>query len=67
MVTELSITIRPEDEKRPAFIKDKILLALADRGISTASDEVTPVFVKKSIDARRGKLKLVMRYKVYIG
>ncbi len=67
MVTELSVIIRPEDEKRQAFIKDKILLALAEKGISASSDEVIPVFVKKSIDARRGKLKLVMRYKVYIG
>ncbi|MBQ7159614.1 MAG: FAD-dependent monooxygenase [Treponema sp.] len=67
MVTELSVTIRPEDEKKTAFIKDKILLALTEKGIPFISSEVTPVFVKKSIDARRGRIKLVMRYKVYIG
>ncbi len=67
MVTELSIIIRPEDEKKPNFIKDKIVLALAERGTKCSAAEVTPVFVKKSIDARRGQIKLVMRYKVYVG
>ena len=67
MVTELSIIIRPEDEKKPNFIKDKIVLALAEKGTKCSAAEVTPVFVKKSIDARRGQIKLVMRYKVYVG
>ncbi|MDE6704724.1 MAG: FAD-dependent oxidoreductase [Treponemataceae bacterium] len=68
MVTQVSITIRSEDEQKPAFIKDKILLALAEKGIPFRSaSEVTPVFVKKSIDARHGRIKLVMRYDVYIG
>ena len=68
MVTQVSITIRGEDEHKPAFIKDKILLALAAQGIPFRSaSEITPVFIKKSIDARHGRVKLVMRYDVYIG
>ena len=67
MVTDVSITIRPDDEQKQAFLKDKILLALAEKGIKTHPADMTSVFVKKSIDARRGHVRLVMRYKVYIG
>lgn len=67
MVTEVAITIRPEDEKKTAFIKESINAALKKKGISCPASQMTSVFVKKSIDARRGQIKLVMRYKVYIG
>ena len=67
MVTEVAITIRPEDEKKAAFIKESINAALKKKGISCPASQMTSVFVKKSIDARRGQIKLVMRYKVYIG
>ncbi|MBQ6779950.1 MAG: FAD-dependent monooxygenase [Treponema sp.] len=67
MVTEVLITIRPEDEKNAAFIKEKLISALAEKGIRTGASEMVFVFIKKSIDARRGKLKFIMRYKVYVG
>ena len=67
MVTDVSITVQPEEEKDESRIGDKVLLALAEKGIRAAKGEVKRVFVKKSIDARRGRVRLVLRYRVYIG
>lgn len=67
MTTELSIIITPEEENNQAVINKKILETLDQKHIDYKGQKVTPVFEKKSIDARRAQIKLFMRYKVYIG
>lgn len=66
MITEVSITI-PSDKENESFIKQEIARTLQKNGQRININEATIVFVKKSIDARHGRVKLVLRYKVYIG
>ena len=67
MTTDISITVKPADEKNAALIDAEILHALDKKGIHASKSDVTSVFVKKSIDARHGQIKILLRYKVYIG
>ena len=72
MILETTITILPEDEKKSALLKKLVLSELTKQGkISSdkqiSSDEITLVLKKKSIDARKGKIKFHLRYAVYIG
>lgn len=67
MVTELSISLKPEDEKNKKIINLAILKALKEKNIPFKDQKITTTFVKKSIDARRQQIKIVMRFKVYIG
>ncbi len=65
MIKEFTITVKPEDEKNQGLHKNLLKKELQKNHIKTESFE--PVFLKKSIDARHGQLKLHLRYKVYIG
>ena len=65
MTREITITIKPEDEKNQGLHRNLIKKELQKNHIEAAQFET--VFVKKSIDARHGQLKLHLRYKVYIG
>ena len=65
MIKEITITIKPEDEKNTGLHKNLIKKELQKNHINTAQFE--SVFIKKSIDARHGQLKLHLRYKVFIG
>ena len=65
MIKEISITVKPEDEKNAGLHKNLIKKELQKNHINAGDFE--SVFVKKSIDARHGQLKLHLRYKVYIG
>ncbi len=56
----------PEDENNQAVINSKIKDALSLKKIPIKGQSLTPVFIKKSIDARHSQIKLIMRYKVYI-
>lgn len=67
MTCELSITLMPEEENKQAVIDSKIKKELVSKNIPVKNQKITSVFVKKSIDARHSQIKLVMRYKVYIG
>lgn len=64
---DVSITIKPNEEKNENVIKSELLKAIQKKDIKVEKDGFTPVFVKKSIDARHGQLKLILRYKIYIG
>lgn len=70
MNQELSITIKPEEEKDKKIISNKIVQELKSRlsitQYNSKTDSIYPVFIKKSIDARHGQLKIHLRYKVYI-
>lgn len=65
MITEVTITVLPDDEKNKNLIEKLILKELAKKNVSAGKKHI-PVFVKKSIDARHGQLKYHLRYKVFI-
>ena len=64
MIKSLSITVLPKDEKNESLIRSLISKELKKNGISYK--QMTPVFEKKSIDARHGQVKLHLRYSVYL-
>ena len=65
MIKEITITVEAKDEKNPSLHDSLIRRELKKNHIKETQFE--KVFVKKSIDARHGQLKLHLRYKVYIG
>ena len=65
MIKELTITVKPEEEKNAGLHKNLLKKELQKNHIK--ADSFESVFLKKSIDARHGQLKLHLRYKVYIG
>ena len=67
MIKEITITVFPKDEKNKDFIEAFCMKELKKNGISADRNNTVFVFVKKSIDARHGQLKLHLRYKAYIG
>ena len=72
MIEQVCITILPEKEKDEAFIKKALWQELQKKGLSLSEKDLSEknvhfVFSKKSIDARHGKVKFVMRYDAYIG
>lgn len=67
MIKEVSITVSPEEEKNEALVKKLLCRTLEKSGQRVNPNDVTPVFIKKSIDARHGQIKLFLRYKMYIG
>ena len=67
MNREITITIEAAEEKNLALHDKLIQKELKKNNINTSNGEFEKVFVKKSIDARHGQLKLHLRYKVYIG
>lgn len=70
MIQELSITIKPEEEKNSKIINSKIVDELKSKlsitQYNSKTDSIFPLFIKKSIDARHGQVKIHLRYKVYI-
>lgn len=69
MQKEVTITVKPEEEKNQKLIKKLVMNELRKQNIKTPAnqDEVAIVFIKKSIDARHGQLKLHLRFRAYIG
>lgn len=64
---DVSITLKPNDEKNQEIINSELLKAIQKKDIKTSKDGFKSVFIKKSIDARHGQLKMILRYKIYIG
>lgn len=67
MVKEITVTVETQDEKNSSLIDNLIRKELKKNRINIPDGKFEKVFVKKSIDARHGQLKLHLRYKVYIG
>lgn len=67
MITQVMITVKPQDEKNRGLINSLIYKELKNKGISFNKEDLNLVFEKKSIDARHGQVKLHLKYKVYIG
>lgn len=66
MITELTAIIKPEEEKNSFAIYRVICEELAKKNIKARTQEVQFQVLKKSIDARHGRQKLVLRLKVFI-
>ncbi|MBO4532727.1 MAG: FAD-dependent oxidoreductase [Treponema sp.] len=71
MKTEVTITIKPEQQENQKLISDFIARELKKKDASfynsfCRSKQKEFVFVKKSIDARHGQVKLHLRYAVYV-
>ena len=65
MIFDLSVVIKAQEENDKNLIHKKLNAALRQKYSGGESAEF--VFVKKSVDARHGQLKLCLRYKAYVG
>ncbi len=65
MIFDLSVVIKAQEESDKNLIHKKLNAALRQKHSDGESAEF--VFVKKSVDARHGQLKLCLRYKAYVG
>ena len=63
MKTEITITIKPEQEQDKQLIQRLLKKQLS----GTTGEAAQFVFIKKSVDARHGQVKLHLRYTAYIG
>ncbi|HBG65047.1 MAG TPA: FAD-binding protein, partial [Treponema sp.] len=66
MTAELSIIVPPEKEKDDGFLRQEIIRALGKNGVQTGGHDMHPVLLKRSVDARRGKIKIFLKYRIYI-
>lgn len=67
MIQTVSIFANPDTEKNQSIIKKEILRSLEQKGITEIPDDMEYVLEKRSVDARRRNIKIILRYKVYIG
>ncbi len=67
MQKEITVTVFPEDEKNQDTIENLLKKELSKNGIQTDGKKIQFVFVKKSVDARHGKVKFHLRYRAFIG
>jgi len=71
MNAEYTLILKPEEENNSGLIKKLLLREIEKKAGKEESQEARKGFnfycIKKSIDARHGQLKLVMRYKVFTG
>lgn len=67
MNLEITITVKPENEKNDSFKKSLIKKELKNRNLTFNDNDLSLVFIKKSIDARHGQQKIHLKYKVFIG
>jgi uncharacterized FAD-dependent dehydrogenase len=64
----ISITVQPDEETNERLIKSKAAELLSRDGKTVRAGDITAlVFRKKSIDARRGAIKICLQYTVYVG
>lgn len=70
MIEQVVITIKPEDENNLKLINSLLLKELKNNQkaklINFKTDKIDFLFDKKSIDARRGTIKIHLRYKAFI-
>ncbi len=66
MQYEVTIRVLPGEENDEALLRAKIARELGGSGVK-AADITALVLRKKSIDARKGKIAVVLRYGVYVG
>ncbi|MBR7080892.1 MAG: FAD-dependent monooxygenase, partial [Treponema sp.] len=68
MIYDLSISVAPEDEKNASLINRRLFDELK-KSLPTPpqKNEIEFVFVKRSVDARHGRVKIFLKYKAYVG
>ncbi|MBR1638655.1 MAG: FAD-binding protein [Treponema sp.] len=64
MIKSLSVTVLPNDEHNEKLIRSLLEKEVKKSGIHYK--KMTSIFEKKSIDARRGQVKLHLRYRLYL-
>ncbi|MBR6154539.1 MAG: FAD-dependent monooxygenase [Treponema sp.] len=68
MIYDLSISVAPEDEKNASLINRRLFDELRKHASPLPPKEETSfVFVKRSVDARHGRVKIFLKYKAYVG
>lgn len=71
MKIQITITVLPDEEQNSKIINSKITAELkksADaKELAKNGGKFESVFIKKSIDARHGQVKLHLRYNIFIG
>ncbi|MBO4319301.1 MAG: FAD-dependent monooxygenase [Treponema sp.] len=68
MIYDLSISVTAENEKNTDLIKRHLMDELKKKlSPLPPKNEIEFVFVKRSVDARHGKVKIFLRYSAYIG
>ena len=71
MKTQITITVLPDQEQNSKIINSKITAEIkkspAAKELEKNSGKFEAAFIKKSIDARHGQVKLHLRYNVFIG
>ena len=69
MILDLTITIQPNEERKKNIIEKKLRTALSEalkqNKIEIPAQDFDFKFVKKSIDARHGMQKFILRYKAF--
>lgn len=69
MILDLTITIQPNEEDKKNLIEKKLRTALSEalkqNKIEIPTQDFDFKFVKKSIDARHGRQKFILRYKAF--
>ena len=69
MILDLTITIQPNEESKKNLIEKKLRTALSEalkqNKIEIPAQDFDFKFVKKSIDARHGRQKFILRYKAF--
>ena len=71
MKTQITITVLPDEVQNSKIINSKITAEIkkspAAKELAKNGGKFESVFIKKSIDARHGQVKLHLRYNVFIG
>ncbi len=68
MNKNVTVTVSPEDEGNQDLIKRLAVAELARLGVTARESDITElVFRKKSIDARRGRVKIHLMFEAWIG
>lgn len=64
MIYDISITVQPDDQENSKLISNLIKKELLKKNIKDTPTHSE--FIKKSVDARHGKVKIHLKYNVYI-
>ena len=67
MIKDISITVKPDETENKSVVNSLINKELKKQHIPFNKADLTTKFLKKSIDARHGTVKVHLRYRVYIG
>ena len=67
MIETVAISLNQENEGNEAATRREIFKKLSEKGMKNIPEDSEFVLEKRSVDARHGKIKIMLRYKVYIG